>query len=1206
MSMDDLYNNLKVYEPEVNGMSSSNSSTKNMAFMSSSKNSSTNRAVNTAQAVNTANGVSTANTQINDAFTSNIDNLSNVVICAYLGSQPNSPQLAHVNLGQIHPDDLEEMDLKWQMAMLTIRAIRFLKKSGRNLTINGNESIGFDKSNVECYNYHKRGHFARECRALRNQDTKHKESTRRSVLVETHASTALVSCDGIGGYDWSDQAEEGPNYALMAFTSSSSNTKIVDNCKKGLGYESYNAVPPSYTENFMPLKHDLSYTGSYEFVDKPVADNTKSSQEETKALRNNSDALIIEKWVSDDEDENVTQPKIVKKTVKPNIVKKEFVKPRQQKKARKTGNPQMDLQDKGVIDSGCLKHMTGNISYLIDYEEIDGGYVAFGGNLNRGKITGKSLMKKMYCLVVTDDYSRFTWVFFLATKDKTSGILKSFTTRIENLVDHKVKVIRCDNRIELKNREMNQFCEMKGIMRQFRVAITPQQNRVVKRRNRILIKAARTMLANSKLPTTFWAVAVNTACYVQNRVFPVTILNTKDHLGKFNGKADEGLFVGYFLNSKAFRVFNSRTRIVEENLHIRFSENTPNIDDGFKPLSDEGKKVDEDPSKGIKCNDQEKEMNVNNTNNVNTVSSTVYAAGTNEDNKLLFNLNMPALEDVGLFDFLNEDEDEVADMNNLDTTIQSLLKDEDGEEVDVHMYRSMIGLLTYLTSSRPGFMFAVCACARYQVNPKVSHLYVVKRIFTYLKGHPKLGLWYSKDSLFDLVAYTDSDYAGASLGRKSTTGGITYYCWVQVTAVAEKPTESEGFKKIVDFLSAHTLRVDGKEIIITELSVRRDLQLADEDGVDCLPNSTIFENLELMGIPKRKNTHVTQPSGSTEHVADEAVYKESDDRLVRAATTASSLKADQDSGNIDKKVTPNEASPLGTNLGGGPKCQEAMRDTLLKLARLDSSEDEQNLGKDASKQGRIKAIDADEDITLVNDQDDAKMLDINDLQGEEVVADKEVNATSEIIAASIATTNSVVVTITTEEITLAQELVEIKTTKPKAKRIVLEEPNLQERERESAQKELEANIDFIETWDDVQAKIDADYQMAKRLQAEEQQELTDEEKATLFMQLLEKRRKFFTTKRAKEKKNKPPIQAQQRKIMCTYLKNMEGKKLKDLKNKSFNSIQKIFDRAFKRQKVDDDKETSELTQLMEIIPNKEDVAIDAIPWLLSLHGLLTG
>ncbi|GKE15572.1 putative ribonuclease H-like domain-containing protein, partial [Tanacetum coccineum] len=176
---------------------------------------------------------------------------------------------------------------------------------------------------------------------------------------------------------------------------------------------------------------------------------------------------------------------------------------------------------------------------------------------------------------------------------------------IENLINLRVKVIRCDNETEFKNMVMNQFCEMKGIKREFSVARTPQQNRVAERKNKTLIEATRTMLADLKLPTTFWAKVVNTACYVQNRVLvikphnmtpyelflgrkpalsfirpfgcPVTIFNNIDHLGKFDGKADEGFFVGYSTNSKAFRVFNSRTRIVEENLHVKFSEEIPNI-----------------------------------------------------------------------------------------------------------------------------------------------------------------------------------------------------------------------------------------------------------------------------------------------------------------------------------------------------------------------------------------------------------------------------------------------------------------------------------------------------------------------------------------------------------------------------------------------------------------------------------------------------
>ncbi|GKB42729.1 retrotransposon protein, putative, ty1-copia subclass, partial [Tanacetum coccineum] len=131
ISMDDLYNNLKVYEPEVKGMSSSSSSTQNMDFVSSSNNNNS----NTNKAVNTAHEVSTTSTQVNAANSTNIENLSDAVICAFLASQPNNPQLAHEDLQQIHPDDLEEMDLRWQMAMLTMRARRFLKNTGKEFTV---------------------------------------------------------------------------------------------------------------------------------------------------------------------------------------------------------------------------------------------------------------------------------------------------------------------------------------------------------------------------------------------------------------------------------------------------------------------------------------------------------------------------------------------------------------------------------------------------------------------------------------------------------------------------------------------------------------------------------------------------------------------------------------------------------------------------------------------------------------------------------------------------------------------------------------------------------------------------------------------------------------------------------------------------------------------------------------------------------------
>ncbi|GJW91169.1 putative ribonuclease H-like domain-containing protein [Tanacetum coccineum] len=186
-----------------------------------------------------------------------------------------------------------------------------------------------------------------------------------------------------------------------------------------------------------------------------------------------------------------------------------------------------------------------------------------------------SLMNKKYCLVVTDNYSRFTWVFFLATKDETSGILKSFITEIENLVDKKVKIIRCNNGTEFKNRVMSEFCEQKGIKREFSIARTPQQNGMAERRNRTIIEAAGTIGRTPALS------------FMRPFRCHVTILNTLDYLEKVDGNSNEGFFVGYSMNSKGFRVYNIRTRKVKENLHIRFLENKPIIaGDGPKWLFD--------------------------------------------------------------------------------------------------------------------------------------------------------------------------------------------------------------------------------------------------------------------------------------------------------------------------------------------------------------------------------------------------------------------------------------------------------------------------------------------------------------------------------------------------------------------------------------------------------------------------------------------
>ncbi|GJW52624.1 ribonuclease H-like domain-containing protein [Tanacetum coccineum] len=410
------------------------------------------------------------------------------------------------------------------------------------------------------------------------------------------------------------------------------------------------------------------------------------------------------------------------------------------------GNPQQDLKDKGVIDSNSKggkitekgKIRTGKLDFEDVYFVKELKFNLFSVSQMCDK-KNSVLFTDTECVVLSSDFKLtdeshvllkvprkdnmynvdlknvvpqrgFTCLFTKATPDESALWHRREKPCIENLIDLRVKVIRCDNGTEFKNRVMNQFCEMKGIKREFSVARTPQQNGVAERKNRTLIEAARTMLADSKLPTTFWAEAVNTACYVQNRVLvikphnktpyelflgrkpalsfmrpfgcPVTILNTIDHLGKFDGKADEGFFVGYSTNSKAFRVFNSRTRIVEENLHginLMVTQDSP--DAGFKPSGKEEKKDAKDP--GNKDSEvpsieesrvnQEKDASVNSTNTINTVSPIINVAGI-EDNVVDENIvygcaddpNMPELKDI----VYSDDEEDVgaeADMNNIDT-----------------------------------------------------------------------------------------------------------------------------------------------------------------------------------------------------------------------------------------------------------------------------------------------------------------------------------------------------------------------------------------------------------------------------------------------------------------------------------------------------------------------------------------------------------
>ncbi|GJT46998.1 putative ribonuclease H-like domain-containing protein, partial [Tanacetum coccineum] len=217
----------------------------------------------TNEIVNTSYNVSAASSKDQASTASYADD----VMFSFFSNQSNAPQLDNEDLEQIDADDLEEMDLKWQVAMLTMRVKRFIKKTGRKLDLNDKETVGFDRTKVECYNCHRRGHFARECRAPRNQGNRNRDAPRRNAPVDTSTTNALVVQDGIGGYDWSFQAEEGlTNFALMAYTSqgsssSSSSDSEVHTCSKDC-LKSYEALQKQYDQQREALnKSNLEIIG---------------------------------------------------------------------------------------------------------------------------------------------------------------------------------------------------------------------------------------------------------------------------------------------------------------------------------------------------------------------------------------------------------------------------------------------------------------------------------------------------------------------------------------------------------------------------------------------------------------------------------------------------------------------------------------------------------------------------------------------------------------------------------------------------------------------------------------------------------------------------------------------------------------------------------------------------------------------------------
>nr|GEX51987.1 putative ribonuclease H-like domain-containing protein [Tanacetum cinerariifolium] len=379
------------------------------------------------------------------------------------------------------------------------------------------------------------GHFARECRAPRNQERGRKESYRQGSRAEEKSSKALMAIDGVG-WDWSYMvneedhtlAEEGPNYALMDFLSLSSDSKgnlqhalndkgVIDSgCSRNMtenmsylsNFEELNDGYVSFRGN--PKGGKISGKGKIMTVLLRVPREKNMYNVNLKNIVPSGDLTCLFAKATINESNlwhrrlGHINFKTINKLVKGNLVR---------------GLPTKFFENDNTCVA-CKKGKQHRASCKTKpVSSVDQPLYRLHMDLF-GPTFVKSLNKKSYCLVVTDDFSRFTWVFFLATKDETSPILKTFIPGLENQLSFKVKVIRSDNGTEFKNNDLNKFCRIKGIKREFSVPRTPQQNSIAETKNRTLIEAARTMLADSLLLIPFWAKAVNTAFTAGNQTNP--------------------------------------------------------------------------------------------------------------------------------------------------------------------------------------------------------------------------------------------------------------------------------------------------------------------------------------------------------------------------------------------------------------------------------------------------------------------------------------------------------------------------------------------------------------------------------------------------------------------------------------------------------------------------------------------------------------
>ncbi|GJZ17664.1 putative ribonuclease H-like domain-containing protein [Tanacetum coccineum] len=524
------------------------------------------------------------------------------------------------------------------------------------------------------------------------------------------------------------------------------------------------------------------------------------------------------------------------------------------------GNPQYTLQDQRIFDSGCSRHMTGNKSFLVDYQEIDSGFVAFGGS-PKGVVARNQTNRN----TVANDAGKKT------TEEPTNKGERNGQEKERGA----------------SNKEGDQ--NVQDLRAELDKLLVQQKEGYANSTNRVSTVNPSVSAAGQSFDN---ADDLSTDPLMHDLEDTTDLLNTGIFSGAYDDE-DVGAEAG--LNNLE-TTMNDRSN---QEVYVcqppgfedpQFSDKVYKVEKALYGLHQAPRAWYETLSTYL----------LENRFRRVTIDKTLFIKKDKDDAQ-----EIPDGFYGGAHFLLRV---AVKTTSTPIKTNKALLKDEEADDVDVHLYRSMIGSLMYLTAFRPDIMFVVCACARFQVTPKVSHLHAVKRIFRYLKGQPKLGLWYPRDSPFELEAFFDSNYAGASLDRKSTTGdGI-----------------SDEFGVKTDSCKVN---VAGQDLVLLGEIVEG--EGSGQPSEPQPPSSTAPPSPRKNNFPKMlqhlthkkkpqtprqakrrdRTLRITQSGGSPlEKVRYEAVHKELGDIVERAATTAASLDAEQDSGYMWKS----------------PGCQETM------------------------------------------------------------------------------------------------------------------------------------------------------------------------------------------------------------------------------------------------------------------------------------------